>query len=468
MEGIRMKATPRIVIAATGSGVGKTSVTLALVRALTRRGQRVQTFKVGPDFLDPTHLALASGRPCYNLDGWMCGQAYVQDLFHRKTLDADIAVIEGVMGLFDGASPDTSEGSTAEIARWLDAPVLLVAGVHGVARSLAATVKGFAAFDPEVRVAGVIANHCGTERHAEWLSAALASSSLPPLLGAIPRGAFPKLPSRHLGLVTADRAHLSPATLDAFADALDRHVPADAVMTLAQAAPALPSNTQHLPPPTFAASPVTLAIARDKAFHFYYPDNIEVLENHGARLIPFSPLADPALPEGVDGIYLGGGYPEEYAAELSRNTAMLDALRRFAAHGGAVYAECGGLMYLSQEIEMAGGERHPMVGILPFRTRMGSKRKALGYVEVTLTADTLLGRRGDVVRGHEFHYSELVDAESPNDGWQTVYESRYRREPTPVRDGFRRGRVLAGYAHVHWASHPSAAGWFIKQMGNHT
>ena len=220
----------RIVIAATGSGVGKTSVTLALVRALVRRRLRVQAFKVGPDFLDPTHLALASGWPCYNLDGWMCGRDYVLDLFRRKTADADVAVIEGVMGLFDGASPDTSEGSTAEIARWLDAPVALVVGVHGVARSLAATVKGFAALEPDLKLCGVIANQSGSQRHAEWLSAALASAALPPLLGAIPRGAFPALPSRHLGLVTADRERLSPAVLDAFADALEQHAKVDAII----------------------------------------------------------------------------------------------------------------------------------------------------------------------------------------------------------------------------------------------
>jgi len=229
----------RIVIAATGSGVGKTSIAIALIRSLRRRGLRVQTFKVGPDFLDPTHLALVSARPCYNLDGWMCGKDYVLDLFQRKTADADIAVIEGVMGLFDGASPENSEGSTAEIARWLKAPVLLATGAHGVARSMAATVKGFTMFESSLTVSGVIANHCGSDRQAAWLAASLVAAALPPLLGAIPHGALPDLPSRHLGLVTANHQSLSATILDAFAGALEQHVRIDEIIRLAQSAPAL-------------------------------------------------------------------------------------------------------------------------------------------------------------------------------------------------------------------------------------
>jgi cobyrinic acid a,c-diamide synthase len=448
----------RIVIAATGSGVGKTSVTLALARAFKRRGLRVQAFKVGPDFLDPTYLTLAAGRPCYNLDGWMCGQDYVRSLFQRKTADADIAIIEGVMGLFDGAAPQTSEGSTAEIAQWLDAPVVLVAGTHGVARSLAATVKGFVAFEAELKLGGVIANHAGSDRHAAWLAAALTSASLPPLLGAIPRGAFPTLPSRHLGLVTADREQISPAALDTFANALERHVRVDDVIRLAQGAPLPPAPPQL---PAVTTIPAVIGIARDEAFHFYYPDNLEALQQHGARLVEFSPLADHALPANLDAVYIGGGYPEEHAADLARNTAMADALRGFVARGGAVYAECGGLMYLSRDIAMGDGSRHAMVGLLPFRTRMNAKRQALGYVEVTLTADTLWGRRGDVLRGHEFHYSEIVDADADG-GWQTAYESRYQREATVVPGGFQSGRVLAGYAHLHFASRPAAVRSFLE------
>ena len=219
-----MPHRPTLLIAGTHSGSGKTSLTLALTRALTRRGLRVQTFKVGPDFLDPTYLALASGRPCYNLDGWMAGQDHVRGLFERAAADADCALIEGVMGLFDGADPANDEGSTAEIARWLDAPILLVANVHGMGRSIAALVKGFTSFAADLRFAGVVANHCGSERHAAWLADSLRAADLPPLVGAIPRGAFPELAHRHLGLVTADRGQLSEALLDDLATALERHL----------------------------------------------------------------------------------------------------------------------------------------------------------------------------------------------------------------------------------------------------
>jgi len=451
----------RIVIAATGSGVGKTSIAIALIHALRRRGLRVQAFKVGPDFLDPTHLALVSGRPCYNLDGWMCGQDYVLDLFKRKTADTDIAVIEGVMGLFDGASPENSEGSTAEIARWLKAPVLLVASAHGVARSMAATVKGFTTFEPGLTVAGVIANHCGSTRQAAWLDASLASASLLPLIGAIPRSAFPDLPSRHLGLVTADRQSLSTTILDAFADALEQHVGIDEIIRQAQSAPALHLQEDMVPAsPKAAPSIVTIGIARDDAFHFYYPDNLEALQAQGAQLVDFSPLKDSMLPEGLDAVYLGGGYPEEYAGELSRNTGMLDTLRDFFARDGVLYAECGGLIYLAQGIETCAGARYPLAGILPFWTRMNAKCKALGYVEATLTADTLLGRCGDVLRGHEFHYSEIVNL--TQSGWKTAYEIRYQRETAPIPEGFQRGRALASYAHLHFASRPGAARSFVE------
>jgi len=498
---------PRLVIAATGSGVGKTSVTLALVRALARRGCRVQTFKVGPDYLDPTHLALASGRPCYNLDSWMCGSDYVRELFARKTADADVAVIEGVMGLFDGASADTLEGSTAEIARLLDAPVVLVVGVHGVARSLAATVKGFATFEPELRLAAVIANHCGSGRHADVLRDALSASGLPPLLGALPGDAFPTLESRHLGLHPAASDRLSVATLDAFADAFERNADVDVLTKLAEAVPPtwhlppstfhlppstshlppstshlppstshlppstshLPPSTSHLPPSTSHLTPsclVTIAIARDDAFFFYYPDNLEALEERGAVLKPFSPLRDRSLPERADALYLGGGYPEAYAAELAANTPMLDSMRAFAAGGGAVFAECGGLMLLSQAIETLDGTVHAMAGLLPVRTRMCPRRKVLGYVEATLAGDCLFGSSGDNLRGHEFHYSEAVPpAADGQEGWEPAYLCRYRRAPDPVPVGWRRGRILAGYPHLHFASRPAAADRFVKQIG---
>ncbi|MDD5304847.1 MAG: cobyrinate a,c-diamide synthase, partial [Elusimicrobia bacterium] len=281
---------PRLVIAGTQSGVGKTSLTLGLVAALARRGLRVQTFKVGPDYLDPTYLALASGRPCYNLDGWMMGLDYARQLFGRVGAEADVALIEGVMGLFDGADPAGLDGSTAEIALALDAPVALVANAHGAGRSFAATVHGFATFLPGLRLAGVIANRTGSERHAEWLRASLGGASLPPLLGAVQRGALPELPSRHLGLVTADATRLTRDLLNRLADAVEAAVCVDRVLEAARAASPLPRAEK---PANESARPtVRLGIARDEAFHFYYPDNLDALERAGCALVPFSPLRD--------------------------------------------------------------------------------------------------------------------------------------------------------------------------------
>ncbi|MBI5686141.1 MAG: cobyrinate a,c-diamide synthase [Verrucomicrobia bacterium] len=453
---------PRIVIAGTQSGVGKTSLTLGLVTLLRRRGLRVQTFKVGPDYLDPGYLALASGRTCYNLDGWMMGCAHVESVFHRATADADIAVIEGVMGLFDGADPASSEGSTAEIARWLDAPVLLVANAHGMARSLAAVVHGYASFDPQLRMAGVIANRCGSQRHARWLSDSLKAAKLPPLLGYVERDSLPELPSRHLGLVTADTSNLSPALLDHLANAIETGLSVNAIMESAQKAP--PPSAIPIVAPSATPTRYTLGIARDEAFHFYYPDNLQALEQAGCELVPFSPMKDAALPRNLNGLYFGGGYPEEHAAALAANQSLLQEIRWFAADDGLIYAECGGLMYLAQGIETTSGTRHAMLGLLPAWTRMCQRRKSLGYVEVTLSRDSLLGKCGERLRGHEFHYSELIGSPAADSGWQTAYEMRHRQSDTVVAEGFQRGRVLASYAHLHFASRLEAVRHFVAKL----
>jgi len=453
---------PRLVIAGSASGVGKTSLALGLTRALCRQGLRVQTFKAGPDFLDPTYLRLASGRTCYNLDGWMTSQHYVRELFASAAGDADVAIVEGVMGLFDGASPATLEGSTAELAAWLDAPVILVANAHGAARSLAALVHGFAGFEPSVRVAGVIANQGGSVRHRAWLSEALSSRSLPPLVGMIPRGALPALPSRHLGLVTADQAGLSPALLDQLADACLQHLDTGLLMELARSA-----GEVEIEPPgarsTMATRTIRLGIARDEAFHFYYPDNLAMLQRGGVQLVPFSPLAEDQLPENVDALYLGGGYPELYAERLANNAAMLAAVRQFAHGGGCIYAECGGLMYLGRSLTTPDGCRYPLTGVLPIDTAMRKSARMLAYAEATLAVDSLWGRAGQVYRGHEFHYSEITEDDARSDGWQPAFHVR-RRGSEAAAEGFAKGRILASYVHLHWASRAEAmdgfSGWF--------
>ncbi|HZD30667.1 MAG TPA: cobyrinate a,c-diamide synthase [Candidatus Angelobacter sp.] len=454
---------PRIVVAGTESGVGKTSLTLGLVMLLRRRGLRVQTFKVGPDYLDPTYLAVASGRSCYNLDGWMTGEAYVHELFCRASQDADIAVVEGVMGLFDGADEGSLAGSTAQIASWLSAPILLVTNVHGMARSLAALVHGFASFEPGIQIAGVIANHCGSEQHGIMLANSLRAAGLPPLLGTVPGGVLPELPSRHLGLMAADADRLPSATLEKLAGALDSGISLDQILKAARQAPSL-SNESALRRPAIVDKNFAprLGIARDHAFHFYYPDNLEALQQAGCELIAFSPLHDASLPEGLNGIYLGGGYPEEYGAELAGNTTLLESIRAFANAGGLVYAECGGLMYVSQSLETVDGKRHRMLGLLPAATRMSRRLQSLGYREATLLQDSLWGKRGDQVRGHEFHYSELI--RTP--GWHPAYRVSPCRAQGESHEGFQNKArtILASYLHLHFASRPSAIEHLMRSL----
>jgi cobyrinic acid a,c-diamide synthase len=456
---------PRIIIAGTQSGTGKTSLSLALVASLRRRGLRTQTFKIGPDFLDPSYLAVASGRPCYNLDGWMTRKEYALELFSRAAKDADIAVIEGVMGLFDGSDPENSEGSTAEMARWLDTPVLLVVNVHGMARSLSAVVKGCVEFERDfLKIAGVIANHGGSDHHKDWLTQSLKGASLPPLLGAIPRGSFPTLPSRHLGLITADSRSLPPKILEELAGVLENNLSVDAVMEIAKNAPPL-----SIAEPQREANPrprrVSIGVAYDRAFHFYYPDNLDELKSRGCDLVFFSPLQDTILPEGIDALYFGGGYPEEYAQTLSENREMGEAVRQFARRGRPLYAECGGLMYLTQGIETTHGERYPMVGLLPIWARMLNRLKSLGYVEVTLTDNSLWGDRGAVLRGHEFHYSELIGPPLDDPRWAQVYAIKRRRSEKILTEGFQQNNVLASYVHLHWASQPRSVETFVNRCG---
>lgn len=446
-------------IGGTQSGVGKTSITLGIVAALRQAGLRVQTFKVGPDYLDPTYLRAASGRPCFNLDGWMTDENYVRRLFQQVCVDADVAIIEGVMGLFDGASPVGLAGSTAEIASWLDAPVLLVADAHGASRSFAATVHGFSNFDTHIQIAAVIANRTGSNRHGEWIAESLAAAALPPLLGHIQRGSLPSLPSRHLGLVSANPAEFSDAVIDTLARAVSTALPLQSLLQLANTARPLKMESDVLFR-KIASKPVRLGIARDEAFHFYYPDNLAALEAAGCELVEISPLHDGQLPEALDGLYIGGGYPEEFAEGLAANTTMRKSIRDFAEQGGLIYAECGGLMYLSEGIKTTDGQVFPMLGILSAGTRMKERRQSLGYVEVHLKQDCFWGRVGESLRGHEFHYSELTS--QPTD-WHTAYEMRYRRLKISTSEGFLSGRILASYAHLHFASSPAA----IHQMLHH-
>jgi len=439
-----------LVVAGTSTGVGKTSITLGLLEAWHRRGLRVQAFKIGPDFLDPGFHELVTGRPSYNLDGWMCGRERVRACVGTHARDADVAVVEGMMGCFDGVDGRSDAGSTAEIARWLEAPVVLVLDAWALARSAGAIALGFERFDPELRVAGFIANRVGSDGHGRLVLDAIASACRGAPLGAIARNEALVLPERHLGLVSAVEGTLGPDKLRALGETIERSLDVDRLLALAAPVEAPPRSGERP-----AAPSARVGVARDEAFQFYYAENLEMLRAAGAELIFWSPLAGE-LPD-VDGLYFGGGYPELHAARLARNVAARETVRRFAEAGRPIYAECGGLMYLAETLEDLDGVVHPMVGVLPTTVRMKPRRMALGYTEVTLTGETPLGRSGTVARGHEFHYSTL---DRVPERIQRVYRLSQRGDAERA-EGYLVGRTLMSYVHLHFASNPELPRSFV-------
>jgi len=448
-------ASPRLlVVGGIASGVGKTTVTLGLLEAFRRRGLTVQAFKVGPDFIDPGFHEIVTGRGSYNLDGWMCGREHALDTVSRRAGDADLAIVEGVMGCFDGLDGTSEEGSTAEMAKWLGAPLVLVLDVGAQARSGAAVVLGFEQFDPDLKLPAVIANRVGGETHARWIREGVAARCRARVMGAIPHDAGVALTERHLGLVTAGEGGLTIEKRERLAELIERSVDLDGLLKIAAPLP----TTRTTEFGVVSHSPrVRIGIARDVAFCFYYRDNLALLEAAGADLVYWSPLADSALPD-VDGLYFGGGYPELHGAALGANKAVLEAVRSFAAAGRPIYAECGGLMYLAGAIEDLDGATHSMVGLLPTTVRMRPRRLSLAYTEVTLQDDSPLGAAGSIARGHEFHFSSLDPVPS---SVARVYRLR-RRHGEERAEGYRVGNALLSYVHLHFASNPDFARRFVE------
>ena len=447
--------TPRLVIAGVASGVGKTTVTVGVTRALRARGLRVALFKCGPDYLDPTYHQRAAGAPSHNLDGWMMGREAALATFARGARGADLAIVEGVMGLFDGASPTGAAGSTAELARWLAAPVLLVVDASGMARSLAALVEGFARFDPDLSIAGVIANRVGSRGHLDLLREAQRD---PPILGGLTQAAALAFPERHLGLRTAHPDAVAEELFTGWGVRAADEIDLAAVLAIARRAPPLGAQAAAAPATGASRRRCRIGLALDQAFHFYYDDNLRRLEALGADLVPFSPVRDARLPD-VDGLYLGGGYPELHAEALAANAGLRAEVAAFArARRRPIYAECGGLMYLTRAIATRDGRRHQMVGLIPAEVEMSDKLEALGYVEVELQAATPLGPAGTRFRGHQFRYSRLREADPAVD---LVYTVRRRRGQESFREGYRVGSVVASYVHAHWASNPLVAEAFV-------
>lgn len=449
-------AIPRLVIAGVTSGVGKTTITAGIIGALRRRGLRVQPFKCGPDYIDPSHLSRAAGVPARNLDSWMLPHEALRELFGRACQEADIAIIEGMMGLFDGRSGEDDTGSTAQIAKLLDAPVALVMDVGAVARSAAATALGFQRFDPRCRVAAVILNQVGSQRHRDMVAEPLTTGTGLPVLGAIPRSEALRLEERHLGLVPEGESPLADDALKELIDVVSQHTDLDGLLALARQASPVVAPATGLFPSEPRPPRARIAVAQDRAFSFYYTENFELLEAWGAELAPFSPLTDKAPPAGAQGLYIGGGFPELYARELAANQPMLRAVAKAAEAGMPVVAECGGLMYLAQGIADFEGNRYPMVGLVPGACVMQRRRVGLGYLSARARQDTPLLARGEVVRAHEFHWSHLEGALPPELAAFEVQEDPGRLE------GYARGNLLASYAHVHFGARPDLAPRFVE------
>lgn len=447
-----------ICLAGTQSGCGKTTVSLGIMAALTRRGHAVQPFKVGPDFIDPGHHRRVTGRDSHNLDGWMMTQSCNREIFSRYIRHADVAVVEGVMGLFDGFSGKDESGSTAQMAKWLDIPLFLVIDARSMARSAAAIALGFSQFDKDLPISGIIFNRIASEGHAEIIQEAMSMSSELTVLGYLPREEGLEIPSRHLGLVTDEDFSMDQRRIESLAHWIESNLELDRLMTTIQGRTPDPT-----PRPLNRKGKIKIGLARDEAFCFYYPENLRLLREAGAELIPFSPIHEKKLPEGIAGLIFGGGYPELHCKALSENRPLLKEIKDYGLNGGPIYGECGGFMFLMNEIRDLKGERYPMVGLFPMASVMEQRLKSLGYREIVTREPSLLGPVGTRIRGHEFHYSNVIEmgpATTP------IYTMTDRKASSKGEEGFMKKNVLGSYVHLHWGSNPEVAEHFVDFCRN--
>ncbi|CAL9388152.1 Hydrogenobyrinate a,c-diamide synthase [Streptomyces sp. enrichment culture] len=443
-------AVPRLVIAAPSSGSGKTTVATGLMAAFAARGLTVSPHKVGPDYIDPGYHALATGRAGRNLDAYLCGPELVGPLFLHGARGCDIAVVEGVMGLYDGAAGEGELASTAQVAKLLRAPVVLVVDASSQSRSVAALVHGFASWDPRVRIGGVILNKVASDRHEELLRDALDASGVP-VLGVLRRAPQVDTPSRHLGLVpAAERQAAAVEAVAAMAAQVRAGCDLEALEALARTAGPVPGDPWEPPAAGVGGTRAVVAVAGGPAFTFSYAEHAELLAAAGAEVVPFDPLRDEALPEGTRGLVIGGGFPEVYADELSANEPLRGAVAELAAGGAPVAAECAGLLYLCRELD-----GRPMCGVLDATARM-SERLTLGYRDAVAVSDSALAAAGTRMRGHEFHRTVVEPVAGSAPAWGV-------RAPRRRVEGFVQGGVHASYLHTHWASEPGVARRFVER-----
>lgn len=443
-----------IIIAGERSGVGKTTITLAILAFLAQKGNTIQSFKVGPDYIDPMFHSAITGRSCRNLDPILTSENYVKSCFRQHSQNVDYSLIEGVMGLFDGVQYEQIKdyASTAHIARLLNIPVILVIDCRRLSGSVAAIAQGFRTFDPQVTLAGVILNQVGSDRHLELLQDSLKEIQIP-ILGVIRRQDWLILQERHLGLVpTQELTDLKPF-FQKLASLAQRSLNWDKLFPLLRIHHHLEGETLSVTP---IAKPVRLAIAFDQAFSFYYQDNLDLLEKLGAKLIYWSPLAETSLPNEIHGLYFGGGFPEIFAQTLAENQIIRDQIRNAIAEGLPTYAECGGLMYLCEQLIDLNGNSWPMVGSLHAVTRM-EKKLTLGYRLATALKDSSILRKGEQVRGHEFHHSTLSAILDP------LYELQAVSKQAPKTiEGWATKNLHASYLHLHFGEYPALAQRFLN------
>jgi len=445
-----------IIIAGERSGVGKTTVTLALLAALKARSQTVQSFKVGPDYIDPMFHSYITGLPCRNLDPVLTSEDYVRSCFAKHSRNAAYSLIEGVMGLFDGATGKDDTASTAHIARLLNAPVVLILNCASTSRSIAAIAHGYRTFDPRIQIAGVVLNRVGSDRHLELLTQALEPLNLP-ILGVLRRQDNISIPDRHLGLIpTAEMSDLD-GIIERLAYLGETCFDWEKLLPLMEDPHPPTASAAGEGEPILLATPnrrgaegdgkIRIAIAQDRAFSFYYADNLDLFREMGAELVPWSPISDRALPENIQGLYFGGGFPEVFAAELAENKNARESVHKVIISGMLTYAECGGLMYLCDRIVDFEDKSFPMVNIFPTAAKMG-KRLTLGYRQAISLQDSPLVNQGDRVWGHEFHRSSLTEiSDRPLYSLQG-YES-HLQYPS---EGWQKYQVHASYTHLHFGA----------------
>ncbi|MBC2076308.1 cobyrinate a,c-diamide synthase [Listeria marthii] len=439
----------KILIAAASSGAGKTTVTLGIMHALKKRGLRVQPFKVGPDYIDTNYHQAITGVASINLDSFLIDDdAMLAALFQKHGETADISVIEGVMGLFDGLGIDRDNASTSFIAKCTKTPVILVVDGKAISTSAAAIVDGFNRFDPELEIAGVIINRVASENHFSLIKGAIERYTDVPVLGYLPKNAAVALPERHLGLVPQEEMTELEAKWELLGDLIAEHVDLERLLEISKASEELVGESLDIVLPDFSG--LRVAYALDEAFHFYYQDNLELIRSTGATLIPFSPLEDMEVPE-ADFIYIGGGFPEVFAERLAKNSTMRESILATHEKGIPIYAECGGLMYLGSELEM-DDTQYEMVGVFSGISKMTTRLRKFGYCTATPNTDTLIGKKGSAIRGHEFHHSVFETTETP------CLELSKKRDGEIVKEwhgGYQKGNTFASYLHIHFYQNPA-------------